>query len=324
MQALFESGRAAWLRNELGPAEVQLRAALALAPGNPAIRAALGAVLLKTGRLNEGFRLFDAWREIRKAQGRAVPELPLPLWRGQPTAGRRLLVMGEDGFGDQIMYARFARRLIDQGAEVLWYGGPELGRLFGAGLGVTYLRNDEGITLNGIDFYCPSSALPLGFDLPLKALPNAPYLEASPMRGPARIGVMTAGNPDNVAGRGRELPAGLAARLLALPGATSLSPAETGAKDFQDTAAVIAGLDLVVSVDTAVAHLAGAMGRPTWVLVPHVADWRWMLEGERTPWYPSARLWRQRADGDWTPVVARLERALEAMAAGTASGGSLR
>ncbi|PZQ62494.1 MAG: hypothetical protein DI570_10570 [Phenylobacterium zucineum] len=305
VRADFDAGRAAWDRNDLPAAEAALRRALAAAPGDPAIKAALGSVLLKSGRLTEGFPLFDAWRQVPGREEKGAPKLPFIPWRGEPVAGRRVLIWSEHGFGDQIMYARFARLLARKGGQVSWLCPPELVRIVSA-LGVKALPSDQPVDL-ACDYYVASSALPLGFDLTWDTIPNAPYIAAAaPRDAGGRIGVMTAGNPDNLQGRNRALCDAQAARLLALPGAVSLAPADTGAKDFQDTADLIAGLDLVISVDTAVAHLAGAMGKRAWVLVPFVADWRWP-ERETNPWYPTARVLRQGADLDWDPVVAGVE-----------------
>lgn len=311
-ETLFQTGRRAWDDNDLATAEPALRRALAAAPDNPAIRTALGAVLLKSGRLVEGFPLFDAWREMPDRQGRVAPRLPFTPWRGEPVAGKRLLVWSEDGFGDQIMHARFVRLLADGGTKVTWLCPPELAPLFAASLGVDARRSDESVDLT-CDYYCPSGMLPLGFAMTPQTVPGKPWLDVPPPRDlGARIGVMHAGNVQNAPGRPRVLDVEQAQRLLALPGAVDLAPAVTGAKDFLDTAAIIAGLDLVISVDTAVAHLAGAMGKPVWVLLPYVADWRWMAGGETTPWYPTARLFRQGPDRAWAPVVDAVGRQVRA------------
>lgn len=310
VRADFEAGRAAWEHNDLPAAEAALRRALAGAPDDAAIKAALGSVLLKTGRLTEGFPLFDAWRRVPGREQKGAPNLPFTPWRGEPVSGRRVLVWSEHGFGDQIMYARFARLLVRKGAQVSWLCDPALVRLLG-GMGVKALPSDRPVDL-ACDYYVPSSALPLGFDLTWDTIPSSPWVAPiAPKSTGARIGVVTAGNLANVQGRNRSLPEALAARLHALPGATSLSPEATGARDFQDTADLIARLDLVISVDTAVAHLAGAMGKPVWVLVPFVADWRWP-DRSPNPWYPSARIFRQGEDLDWAPVVAAVEAQVQA------------
>ena len=135
----------------------------------------------------------------------------------------------------------------------------------------------------------------------------------------ARIGLMTRGSPGHLNDAHRSLPAEQAARLAALPGAASLHPDDTGAGDMTETADLIAGLDLVISVDTSVAHLAGAMGKPTWILLPTIGlDWRWGLAGRRTAWYPQARLFRQPRINDWPGVVdAVLAAATQALAGRT-------
>lgn len=256
--------------------------------------AARGAALLRAGRYNEGFALFDGWRADPHNIDKA-PTLPFPVWRGQSVDGKRVLIWSEHGLGDQIMYARFAKILADRGAEVVWLCPPALSRLFGS-LGVTVLSADANHDLR-CDFYCPSSALPLGFDLSPETLPNRPYLTAPPRQSGARVGLMpVASNPD------RSLPEGLTESLLRDLRALDLRPSSTGALDLQDTAELIAGLDLVITVDTAVAHLAGAMGRPTWVLLPDPCDWRWMVGRSDSPWYPSATLFR----GGWPEVVAQV------------------
>lgn len=302
----FQIGRQAWATNDLSTAETALRHAHVISPENPLIRAALGATLLKTGRINEGYPLFDAWREIPERAARRAPALPVPRWRGQPVEGKRILIWSEDGFGDQIMWARYAKALQENGADVVWLCPRVLADLF-EGMGITVWPDDESAELQSFAFYCPSSALPLGFDLSLPRISGAPYLPApTPTATGARIGVMTNANPNNSQGAARSLLPEAASRLLSLPRAIHLAPEATGARTFRDTAAIIAGLDLVVTVDTSIAHLAGALGKLTWVLLPHVGDWRWFTEGNESPWYSSVRLFRQERDGEWTPVIERI------------------
>lgn len=274
-------------------------------PADPLERAALGAALLKQGRLNEGFRLFDAWRDV-PGQTNCAPRLPLPIWRGQDVRGKHVLIWSEHGLGDQMMYARFAKVLVDRGAEVRWACPQSLASLL-AGMGVIALPDDQPFELAGVDYYCPSSALPLGFNLSLSPLPSDPYFTATPEPRRGRIGIVPTGGPANTA---RSLPPGLAKQLLSLPGALDLRPEATGASDFRQTARLIAGLDVVVSVDTAVAHLAGALGTPVLVLLPFDADWRWLAGRSDSPWYPSARLFRQDSPGEWGPVIDAVTAAL--------------
>jgi Glycosyltransferase family 9 (heptosyltransferase) len=278
-----------------------LRSALGLAPGTPAIEVALGAALLKAGHLREGLPLFDRWRVLRPS----APALPYPRWRGEAPAGKRILVWSEHGFGDQIQWARYALALVRAGAVVTWLCPRALAALL-ADLGISTLPDDQSVKLNDFDYYCPSSTLPLYFDLTLETLDGSPYLvRPEPDRRGGSIGVMTAGNRNNIEGRPRALAADQAARLLALPNAINLAPEATGARDFRETAAIMAALDMVITVDTAVAHLAGALGVPTIVLLPFVADWRWFADRLDSPWYASVRLVRQERDLNWEHAVDR-------------------
>ena len=142
-------------------------------------------------------------------------------------------------------------------------------------------------------------------------IPGKPYLRSAAAEPSLRVGVVTRGNPTHGNDPERSLPTHLAEELLGLPGLRSLAPEDTGAADFSDTAALIAGLDLVISVDTSVAHLAGAMGKPVWILLPAVGtDWRWQAKRSDSPWYPTATLFRQPERGDWTSVLAEIKRRL--------------
>jgi hypothetical protein len=308
--------RAAWEASErldLHGAENALREALALVPGDPAVQSRLGQVLMKQGRLNEGYPLLERGRAAPMARKAWAPPLPFPRWRGQPVAGKRILVWMEGGYGDQIMCVRFAKRLVEQGAEVTWLCPPPLLRLFRDGAGLNVLPSTESCELSRFDFYCPSSGLPGGFDLQMHTLLGRPYLRRPPAKAlGAQIGISTRANPDNPSGVTRSLDGEAEARLLGLPGAISLDPETTGACDFYDTAAVVAGLDLVITVDTSVAHLAGALGAPVWILLPYVSDWRWFDGRDDSPWYACAKLYRQGLDRSWSPVVERVEAALVA------------
>jgi len=298
-ETLFHAGRSAWLANDPRAAIPLLRAALERAPGAPAIEAALGAALLKTGDLREGLPLFDRWRVLRPS----APALPYPKWRGQAVAGRKLLVWSEHGFGDQIQWARYAVALREAGATVSWLCPRPLATLIDS-LGITPMPDDQSVRLNDFDFYCPSSALPLGFDLSVDTLDGSPYIpRPAPDHRGAIVGVRTAVNAANVEGRPRTLDDAQAARLLAIDGAIDLAPEATGAIDFRETAAIIMGLDQVITVDTVVAHLAGALGVPTLVLLPFASDWRWFMERSDSPWYRSVRLVRQGPHLSWERVV---------------------
>jgi hypothetical protein len=296
-------------------AEAIFRRAIALDPSYARAHGSLGLVLLAQGRLAEGFRLFDNWRQIPELAGKAAPEMEIPRWSGEPVAGKNVVIWGEEGYGDQIMFARFARLLQDEGAQVGWACHRNLLRLVREGLGMEAIAMGGPLKIVGADFVAPTSWLPVVYMQRLEAPPPAPYL-ASPkpnrLEG-LRIGVVTRGNPEHGNDRNRSLPPEAAAELMALPGAVSLAPDDTGARDFWDTAGIVAGLDLVISADTSVAHLAGALGKPVWVLLPAVGcDWRWAEGGSASAWYPSARLFRQTTPGDWSGVLAEVKAAFAA------------
>jgi hypothetical protein len=285
-------------------AEPYLRAALALEPGNPQTRTALGFALLAQANYAEGWPLYEARYELGGSH-RAKPELAFPEWRGEPLAGRRLLVWPDEGLGDQIQFLRFALALRARREDLVVCCSLPLARLFAANIDSFVVPLRVQVELPQPDCWTMSGFLPGRLGLTPETAPAPPYLSApaKPMDG-ARIGVMTRGNPQHSNDRHRSLWSEQGQRLLALPGALDLSPDSTGATDFAETAEIVAGLDLVISVDTSVAHLAAAMGKPTWILLPGVGlDWRWGLSGERTPWYPSARLFRQPRLNDWPGVV---------------------
>jgi hypothetical protein len=204
------------------------------------------------------------------------------------------------------MFARYASWLRDRGVEVSILCHPSLARLFERlGAGVRVLSALGRVQLP------PSEAWALGPSLPFLtgAQPSEPYLRSA--TGGAGVGLLAQGNPRHVNDAARSLPAELARDMAALPGVQDLSLAATGAQDLEDTARIIDGLELVISVDTAVAHLAGAMGKPCFLMLPFVPDWRWMRERSDSPWYPSMRLFRQPAPGDWASVVAEVRAALD-------------
>lgn len=285
-------------------AEPLYRTALELGSTDPDAREALAHVVLAQGRFAEGFRLLDERPSRLSSPGFG---LGLPEWRGEPLAGRRLLVLAEQGFGDQIQFARWLPSL--GAAAISYVGPPELARLFAA-LPVDYVATPPG----GRFEVGPQDVWTLPMSLPARLGITEPTGEAYLPGAGAGLGtgLVWRGSPHHRHDVLRSLPADLAGDLLSLPGVVSLSPEDTGAKDFADTAAVIAELERVVTVDTSVAHLAGAMGKPVWILLPRLGqDWRWMSGRSDSPWYASARLFRE-ADGGWAGVVAGVAAALRA------------
>jgi hypothetical protein len=308
-----------WAFNNLGAvyvamgrfdeAESAYRSALVAEPGSPDARAALGRVLMGAGRYAEGWPLMEARRD--RVGAAAKPVVGCPEWQGEDLRGKRLLVYPEQGFGDQIQFFRLLPKLAVDGAHVTVITHPALVRLF-EGRGVAVIEALPGCRIPDGDYWTLACSAPLHMGVTLETIPSAPYLPlpAVPTQG---IGVVTAGNPTHLNDRNRSLPPKAAAQLMAL--GRSLAPQDTGARDFRETAEIIAGLDLVISVDTSVVHLAGAMGKPVWVLLPAVeTDWRWLRGRADSPWYPSARLYRQTAPGAWGPVLEQVARDLEARA----------
>lgn len=292
---------------DLAAAESSYRRALALAPQAMPTARLLANLLLSQGRYAEGFALFEARHALEALR---KPDLPYPEWRGEPVSGRRILIWPEQGFGDQIQFARFAPILRDQGADVTLVCWPPLARLFADSLGVRVIAARGAIELPDPDAWVMTCSLAGRMGVTPQTVPAEPYLRAArawahPLPAGFRVGVMTSGSPTNRNDRNRSLDPAAAARLRGLPAQiVELDPAATGATDFADTAALIADLDLVISVDTAVAHLAGAMGKPCWVLLPSLGlDWRWMRARPDSPWYPTMRLYRQTTAGDWGQVL---------------------
>lgn len=316
-QHLHDRGGGHKLAGRLAQAEADFRAALALEPGRADTRWALGTVLLALGRYAEGFPLLEARHEVATFVRRR-PDLPYPEWTGGEVAGRRILIWPEQGFGDQIQSARFAPLLRDRGAEVTLLCSPVLARLFGR-LGVHVVAAAGAVEFPDPDGWVMSESIAGRLGVTPDTVPNRPYLtfpEPPARSGRLRVGLVTAGNPTHPNDAWRSLSPAEAARLRALPAEmVSLHPEDSGARDFLDTAEIVAGLDLVVSVDTAVAHLAGALGKACWVMIPAFnTDWRWMQDRTDSPWYPSMRLFRQTAPGDWTGVMAQIEDAVARLA----------
>ncbi|MBU1376847.1 MAG: hypothetical protein KKE02_03565 [Alphaproteobacteria bacterium] len=274
--------------------------------------------LLANGAWREGLAHYEARYRLpglTSPVGGGVPE-----WRGEPLAGRHILVTHEQGHGDQISFARFLAPLRTAGAgRITLTCAVSLARLFGqleAVDDVIPIGVAQHKVIDPPDLWIRGGSLPLRLGLAEAEIPAAPYLMAAPRPQAVRVGVVTNGNPDFADDHHRSLPPALAAEVRALRGVMSLAPDATGAGDFLDTAEIVAGLDLVITTCTAVAHLAGAMGKPTWVMLSAVRpDWRWTATGTRTPWYPSATLYRQPAPGDWRSVLDRIAADLAVISA---------
>jgi hypothetical protein len=269
---------------------------------------------LQDGDWREGPRLYEARLRDAGSVEWTPPQLPFPRWAGEPLDGRRVLIWPEQGFGDQIMFARFALALQARGCDVTLVCAAALESLFRANLPVRVRPATGSIEFPDPDVWIWCGSLMAALVQDEADIPGAPYLRSDGVTPVSfRVGLATRGNPMHENDLARSLPPELAAALLALPGCGSILPEDTGARDFAETAAIIAGLDLVIAVDTAIAHLAGAMGKPCWILLAaSPTDWRWMRGRSDSPWYPSARLFRQPTVGDWASVVARVTTELQA------------
>ncbi|AEG94334.1 tetratricopeptide repeat protein [Ramlibacter tataouinensis] len=308
--------------------------ALALQPVRADLRFNRSLSLLAAGRLREGWADYEArWQAERL--GKRQRGFAQPQWRGKGVAGRTVLVHAEQGLGDTLQFCRYVPLLAQQGARVVLEVQPLLHGLLRSLPGVAQLLR-EGEPLPAFDLHCPMMSLPLAFGTTMEGIPaSVPYLQPDAAlverwrrhlagRGRPQIGVAWSGNPANWNDHRRSvalerfraaLPTGADywslkhdMPALADDGLTPLHRfPETG---FEHMAAQACALDGVISICTAVAHLAGALGRPTAVLLSRPADWRWFEEREDNPWYPTARLLRQRTSGDWDSVFARLPEAL--------------
>lgn len=303
--------------------------ALALDPDMRAAR-----VLRASGRLLMG-DFAGGWHDLARRGAVASTGLDAPVWRGESVAGRSIIVLAEGGFGDTIFFSRYLPRLAAAGGGVQVFAQPELRTLLATNWPDLSFPTD-GVRLPPMDYQCPAFDLPIGFGTDSTSIPGPDsYLRCDPalaarwrrnlasMEGWPRVGLAWAGGKLTVADYKRSIDPRLLAPVLAVPGIAFVSlqregrcdgvlDVGTALDDFAVTAALIDALDLVITVDTAVAHLAGALGKPTWLLLPTVPDWRWQLNRRHTPWYPSMTLFRQSRRGEWEVPIAELTERLRA------------
>ena len=301
--------------------------------------------LLTLGDLTRGFAEYE-WRWQRSRVHDSRRSYGKPLWLGDyPLARKTILLTAEQGLGDTIQFARYAPLLAQSGARVVLEVQPELKTLL-AGLDGVASCHARGDQLPAYDVHCPLGSLPLALKTEPTNIPAAiPYLRAdephlikwrerlASLPG-KRVALAWAGNVSHANDRNRSIDLKLLEPLLALEGISFLSlqrelrgdnaedlarqanvtPLGGELADMADTAALIALADLTISVDTSVVHVAGALGRPVWVMLAFAPDWRWTLNAESSPWYPQARLFRQPTLGDWPSVVAALRAELARLA----------
>jgi tetratricopeptide (TPR) repeat protein len=288
------------------------------------------------GELRSGWEKYEwRWKKAEFARERAA--FPQPPWLGrEDLAGKTLLLWGEQGLGDTLQFCRYVPMLAARGVRVVLGVPPPLKRLLARLPGpVQVIGLDE--PLPAFDYHCPLLSLPLVFGTTLTTIPaTVPYVSAASEKvaawrerlGPVsgrRVGLVWTGSPGHKDDRRRSIPLteltallGTGVDLVSLQkevreadrAALAAQPAihhyGDCLEDFDDTAALIANLDLVISVDTAVAHLTGALGKPVWILLPYAPDWRWLLARSDSPWYPTATLYRQLRPGDWASPIRRI------------------
>jgi Flp pilus assembly protein TadD len=327
------------LQGEVGKAAEGFERVRELAPDNAEAHTFLGYLHLLEGNFPLGWREHE-YRGSTPHFLRARRKLAPPLWKGEPLEGARILLHAEQGLGDTLQFVRYVPLVAARGGDVVLEVQSRLHRLLAPTLG-TGLVIRRGEALPEVDWQCPLLSLPMAFATELSSIPaEIPYVHPDPALVAAwgerlagnslRIGLNWGGSPTFPYERWRSIPLERFAPLTNLEGTTfyslQMGPEARQVKqlgdrvrlidlqdeqaDFADTAAIVANLSLVISIDTSVSHLAGAMGKPVWVLLHKSPDWRWMLEREDSPWYPTARLFRQSTLGNWQDVMARVEREL--------------
>lgn len=319
------------VQGRLAEADAACAAAIALRPDFVQAHWNRAVAALLAGDLPRGFAGYE-WRKQHDRFRQDFIGLPGPVWAGDDPAGRTILVHAEQGFGDTIQFARYLPLIAARGGRPILACDPALVPFFAGMPDIQVVA--RGTALPPYDAWVDQMSLPLRFGTTLTTIPLADrYVEADSPRVAAwdavlppgrRVGIAWSGNPLHNNDRRRSLPPALLQSLLdmprvtfvslqvgprarAVPGLRDLSPLLV---DYAETAALVACLDLVIAVDTSVVHVAGALGVPTWVLLPHAPDWRWLLGRTGSPWYRSLRLFRQPRPGDWPAVMEAVAEAL--------------
>ncbi|TAN71128.1 MAG: glycosyltransferase family 41 protein [Magnetospirillum sp.] len=328
-------GNALHRQGRLDEADAAYRRAIQVAPNGAKFHTNLALNLLLAGRFAEGWREYEwRWRE----HPNLPPYLLSKAWNGCPLppdlpAGGTLLLQAEQGYGDTIQFVRYAPLLKQLGVtRVVLACQPELVRLIASAPGLDAVIAETGqlppfdraTTLMSLGGVFRAGEAPIPAEIPYLKIPEDAGVALPGGEGGLKVAIAWAGRPTHGDDWNRSIPARLLAPLLAVPGVTFYSlqrgaiaerlgrpPADTVLEaadrcaDFADTAAVVAAMDLIISVDTAVVHMAGALGKPVWLMLPPVPDFRWLMQGETSDWYPSLRLLRKEFDAGWDAVIAK-------------------
>lgn len=316
--------------------------ATAAAPRMPSMHLELGRFLMRRGEFRPGLTAFERYWQL-KGRVNGVPRLPVSRWNGLRLPRGRILVVADQGAGDTVQFARYIPQVAERCREVVLAAPPELAELLGSARGVTKVvtRYED---VGRVDAFCILSSLPFLLGTTLETIPtHVPYLTVDRARvaawktrldsrtppGLPRVGLAWAGDPTHPGDRWRSTRLAAWQSLLDVRGVSVISlqkwvpqrdrgflsasrviDVTDGRDDFADTAALVQALDLIVSVDTSLAHIAGALAKPAWVLLARVPDWRWLLDREDSPWYPTLRLFRQDVADRWDAPLQRIAATL--------------
>ena len=337
-------GNALGQLGRLGDAQAACIRALEINPQDAQAKFLSGTLHLLAGEFSLGWPRYEERWDIPEATS-PRRDFAHPVWDGSALEGRRVLIHEEQGFGDAIQFIRYAPLVAERGGQVILECSGSLAEVFSTVKGVGQIVV-AGEPLPPFDIHIPMMSLPLTFGTTVESIPqNVPYISADAARcefwrawlaendSILKVGIVWGGRTDTTqrslrsvrlrdwlpifrvpdvdfvslqVGRGIE-------QIKQLPGRQPVRDASCHIEDFADTAALVSQLDLVIAVDTAVAHLAGALGKPVWVLLPFAPDWRWMLGREDSPWYPSMRLFRQQRALEWEPVISRVRKELQTL-----------
>jgi len=328
-----ETAYAAVVAGDVPAAIAIYRRLLTLRPRDRFLHYSLGQLLLLSGDFASGWEECE-WRDQRP--------MPVPRWRGEPLGGARILVHGEQGFGDNFHFVRYAALVAERGGTVVVATREGLRPLLATVPGVSAVI-ESGEEVAGMSAHIPMLSLPYVFATRLESIPaQVPYIAADPARVAVwrerlagfrglRVGLVWSGNAEATYNYRRSPGLAALAPLLDCPGVAFFGLQMGGGRaelaaapprpafvdlgnqlaSFSETAAAMMALDLIVTPCTATAHLAGALARPVWILLSRAPDWRWLLDRDTSPWYPTARLFRQTVQGEWSDPVARLRADLE-------------